>query len=113
MFDRDFDPMTTLLELQGQVLQIGRNVNQMAIAHNQMRELQTQMVEQMNKMIEAINQHDASLYDLHDRVRLLEAARQYENTNQTTHTFGTAQRENSDQNSHAGQENLRNRVQRP
>lgn len=111
MFDGDFDPMATLLELQGQVLQVGRNVNQVAIAHNQMRELQQQMVDQLTEMIKAINQHDVSLHDLHDRLRLLEAARQYENTNQTIHTFGTTQRENNNQDINVRQTNLRNDVQ--
>ncbi len=111
MFDGEFDPMATLLELQTQVLQVGCNVNQVAIAHNQMRELQQQMVEQMNQMIEAINKHDVSLYDLHDRLRLLEAARQYENTNQTIHTFGTTSREIDHQDIDAGQTHLRDDVQ--
>jgi methyl-accepting chemotaxis protein len=93
MYDKDFDPLTVLQDLQGQLLQCSKNINQLATAFNQNRELQQQMVNQMNQMIEAINQHDTSLYDLHDRVRLLEAARQYENTNQTIHTFGTTPRE--------------------
>jgi methyl-accepting chemotaxis protein len=111
MYDRDFDPLTVLQDLQGQVLQIGKNVTQIAIAHNQMRELQQQMVGQMNQMIEAINQHDTSLYDLHDRVRLLEAARQYENTKQTIHTFGTTSREIDNQNIDVGQTHMRDDVQ--
>lgn len=106
MFDNEFDPMATLLDLQGQVLQCSKNITQIATAFNQNRELQQQMVNQLNQMIEAINQHDASLYDLHDRLRLLEAARQYENTNQTRHTFGSAQREIDNQNTDAGQTNL-------
>jgi len=93
MYDKDFDPLTVLQDLQGQLLQCSKNINQLATAFNQNRELQQQMVNQMNQMIEAINQHDTSLYDLHDRVRLLEAARKYETTNQTSHTFGTTPRE--------------------
>jgi hypothetical protein len=80
MFDNEFDPMATLLDLQGQVLQCSKNITQIAAAFNQNRELQQQMIEQMNQMIEAINKHDVSLFDLHDRLRLLEAARQYDTT---------------------------------
>lgn len=111
MFDNEFDPMATLLELQTQVLQVGRNVNQVAIAHNQMRELQQQMVEQMNQMIEAINKHDVSLYDLHDRLRLLEAARQYEQNKTNIHTYDNYRAQTDDQNTNAGQANLRDDVQ--
>jgi uncharacterized protein YoxC len=112
MFDGDFDPMATLLELQGQVLQVGRNVNQIAIAHNQMRELQQQMVDQLNEMIKAINAHDVSLYDLHDRVRLLEAARQYETNKQNIHTYDNYRSTETDnQDIDVGQANLRNDVQ--
>lgn len=87
MYDDNFDPMATLLDLQGQVLQCSKNITQIATAFNQNRELQQQMVEQLNQMIAAINAHDVSLYDLHDRVRLLEAARQYETTKNNTNTY--------------------------
>lgn len=87
MFDGDFDPLTVLQDLQGQVLQISKNIHQIATAFNQNRELQQQMVDQINQQIEAINAHDVSLYDLHDRVRLLEAARQYETTKNNTNTY--------------------------
>jgi len=111
MFDADFDPMTTLLDLQGQVLQCGKNINQLAIAHNQMRELQQQMVEQLNQMIEAINAHDVSLYDLHDRVRLLEAARQYETNKDNTTTYDNYRTQIDNPNIDARQENLRDDIQ--
>lgn len=111
MYDRDFDPLTVLQDLQGQVLQIGKNVKQVAIAHNQMRELQQQMVDQLNQMIAAINQHDTSLYDLHDRVRLLEAARQYENNNTNIHTYPATATQIDNPNIDVGQANLRNDVQ--
>jgi hypothetical protein len=94
MFDADFDPMNQLLDLQTQVLQCSKNINQIAIAFNQNRELQQQMVEQLNQMIAAINAHDVSLYDLHDRVRLLEAARQYESNNTNIHTYTATQIDN-------------------
>lgn len=112
MFDGEFDPMATLLDLQGQVLQCGKNINQIAVAHNQMRELQQQMVNQLNEMIKAINQHDVSLYDLHDRVRLLEAARQYETNKNNIATYDNYRTQIDNQNIDAGQENLRDDVQR-
>ena len=112
MFDGEFDPMATLLDLQKQVLQSSKNLNQVAIAHNQMRELQQQMVNQLNQMIEAINQHDVSLYDLHDRVRLLEAARQYETNKNNIATYDNYRTQIDNQNTNAGQENLRDDIQR-
>ena len=87
MYDADFDPMAVILDLQGQVLQCSKNITQIAKALNQQTILHQQMVEQLNQMIQAINAHDVSLYDLHDRVRLLEAARQYETTKNNTTTY--------------------------
>lgn len=87
MYNDEFDPLRVLQDLQAQVLQCSKNITQIAAAFNQNRELQQQMVEQLNQMIQAINAHDVSLYDLHDRVRLLEAARQYETTKNNTTTY--------------------------
>lgn len=111
MYDQDFDPLRVLQDLQGQVLQVSKNLNQVAIAHNQMRELHQQMVEQLNQMIEAINAHDVSLYDLHDRVRLLEAARQYETTKNNTITYDTNTAKIDHQDSDVGTTHMRNDVQ--
>lgn len=111
MYDRDFDPLTVLQDLQGQLLQCSKNINKLATAFNQNRELQQQMVDQLNQMIAAINQHDTSLYDLHDRVRLLEAARQYENNNTNIHTYPATATQIDNPNIDVGQANLRNDVQ--
>jgi hypothetical protein len=112
MFDGEFDPMATLLDLQAQVLQSSKNLNQVAIAHNQMRELQQQMINQLNEMIKAINAHDTSLYDLHDRVRLLEAARQYETNKDNITTYDNYRTQIDNPNIDARQENLRDDIQR-
>ncbi len=90
MFDPDFDPYETLLQLQKQLKQCSDNIMQMARALNARNDQQQQIIDQLNKQTEAINNHDSMIYDIHDRLRLLEVARQYENTTKNdNHTSKT------------------------
>jgi hypothetical protein len=82
MFNHDFDPLQQLLDLQKQLLQCNNNITQLARNNHQRAELQTQMLEHLNKQTEAINNIDVTITELHNRVRLLEMARQYEQTNE-------------------------------
>ena len=110
MYDKDFDPLQSLADIQGQLLQCSKNITQIALAHNQARELQQQMITQLNEMTAAINAHDVSLYDLHDRVRLLEAARQYETTKNNHATYDNTT-ETDNQHLNVGQTNMPNDLQ--
>jgi hypothetical protein len=74
MFDGDFDPLHRLE-------QHGLIIKQLANSHNSTTELHKQLVEHVNQLIAAVNQQDLQINELHDRIRLLEVARQYENTN--------------------------------
>ncbi len=72
MFDPNFNPLEKLEYLTA--------TNQRLIdLHNQNTQLLKQVVEQINQHTEAINAHDLQINEIHNRVRLLEVARQYEN----------------------------------
>jgi hypothetical protein len=73
MFDPNFDPLSRLE-------QHGNLIKQLAHSHNSATELHKQLVDHVNQLIAAVNQQDLQINELHDRLRLLEVARQYEDT---------------------------------
>lgn len=73
MFDPNFDPLASLEKLNA-------TTRHLIELHNQNTQLLRQAVEQINQQTDAINAHDLQINQLHNRVRLLEVARQYENT---------------------------------
>lgn len=91
MLDPNFNPYDTLEEVQKQLKQCSNNIMQLATALNARGELLQQIIDQLNQQTTAINEHDRMIYEMHDRLRLLEVARQYENTtknnNQHSPTF--------------------------
>ena len=72
MFDPDFNPYDRLEKITQDILQLANAINFRG-------ELQTKMVEQLNRQTLAINDHESMIHELHNRIRLLEVARQYEN----------------------------------
>ena len=78
MLDPNFNPYDLLKELERQCLITARNVSELAKNLSQQATLQQQMLIHINQLTEAINRQDQAMTDLHNRVRLLEVAREYE-----------------------------------
>lgn len=110
MFDPNFNPLDTLEQLQKQLKQCSDNIIQLARALNARGDQQQQIIDQINQQTSAINSHDLQINDIHNRLRLLEVARQYENTtkNDNSHTIET---QDSDQDSNASGQDSRTKVQ--
>jgi hypothetical protein len=83
MFDPDFDPLTKLEKLDTQVNALHTLVQKLIESHNQNIELLKQIIEQINQQTGAINAHDLQINEIHNRLRLIEVARQYETITQT------------------------------
>jgi hypothetical protein len=77
MFRKDFDPLEQL-EQQQAITQ------KLTDAHAQNCILLKQIVEHVNILTEARNNHDLQINEMHNRLRLLEVARQYENQDHNT-----------------------------
>lgn len=77
MFDPNFDPLK-------QLEQLNFKVKELIEINNQSSELLRQVVSHLNKQTEAINSHDLQINAIHNRLRLLEVARQYENNPKDT-----------------------------
>lgn len=84
MFQKDFDPLQILHDLQGQVTQCSKNITQLALALNQQREMQEKIIAQLNEQTHAINALDTNQQDHDGRIRLMEIARQYESKSNDT-----------------------------
>ena len=75
MFDPNFNPLEKLEKLE--------QMNQRLLkAHADNCKLLQQLVVHVNQLTEARNNHDLQINEMHNRLRLLEVARQYE-TDQT------------------------------
>lgn len=75
-FDPNFDPLD-------QLEQLGKITNKLTEAHAQNCILLKQLVDHVNILTEARNSHDLQINDMHNRLRLIEVARQHEQTEQT------------------------------
>ena len=82
--EHDFDPYEQLLRAQHRIATIEGSIQQIAIAFNDRSTLLQQIVDNQEKLIDQLNLQDQQLNMMHNRIRLLEAARQYENNNQNT-----------------------------
>ena len=78
MFNKDFNPYEELQEIRRACEITSRQVSQLAKNLSQQATLAQQMVTQINSLTEAINQQSLQLEDLHNRMRLIEVARQYD-----------------------------------
>lgn len=76
MFDPNFNPLD-------QLEQLTKVTNKLTEAHAQNCVLLKQIVDHVNQLTEARNAHDLQINDMHNRLRLIEVARQYEQTEQT------------------------------
>ena len=89
--------MAQLEHLDEKVKALQEMVNYLVESHNKNITVLKQMVEQINQHTGAINAHDLQINDIHNRLRLIEVARQYEtnNTNiQAYDNYTTAQTDN-------------------
>jgi ABC-type transporter Mla subunit MlaD len=77
----NFDPYEELLRLQHKIVTIEGSIQQIAIAFNDRSNLLQQIVDNQTKLIDQLNLQDQQLNMMHNRIRLLEAARQHENKN--------------------------------
>jgi hypothetical protein len=84
MIDPDFNPYDLLEQLKGQVK--ASLINQARINESlaQQLELNRQMIDQINFMTDVINSQNGFINELHDRLQLIEIARQYDNNKTTT-----------------------------
>jgi hypothetical protein len=80
MFDPNFDPLTRLEKLDEKATALHDLVQRLTESHNQNIVLLKQIIEQINQQTGAINAHDLQINEIHNRLRLIEVARQYENT---------------------------------
>jgi len=80
MFDPNFDPLAELQELKKAQVRLLNNQSQLSKSAAEQLVLNGQMITLLNQQTEAINNIDLHVTDLHNRLQLLEIARQYENT---------------------------------
>jgi septal ring factor EnvC (AmiA/AmiB activator) len=71
MFSKDFDPLGDLQKMAKNQEIMAKNINEMVKAINERSDT-------INQLVTQINLQDLELTELHNRVRLLEAARQYD-----------------------------------
>jgi len=81
MIDPNFDPLAKLEHLDAKVKALQEMVNHLVESHNQNITVLKQVIEQINQQTGAINAHDLQINEIHNRLRLLEVARQYETNN--------------------------------
>jgi len=78
MLDPNYSPFDELEEVKRQCLITARTVGQVTQNLKQQATLGQQMVGHFNEMTEAVNNLSLQIEDLHNRIRLLEIARQYD-----------------------------------
>lgn len=83
MFDPNFDPLAELEKIREQNQLIISNHQQIARAFNEHATLLKQITQHLEEIGARLNIQDKELTDLHNRVRLLETVRQYENKKPT------------------------------
>jgi hypothetical protein len=81
MFDPKFNPYDALEQLQNHLTHCSNSVIKLAKAFESTSQLQEQIVTQLNQQTLTLNNQEQVIHQLHDRIRLLEIARQYENKN--------------------------------
>jgi septation ring formation regulator EzrA len=84
MFDPNYNPYEELEEVKRQCLITARTVSQVTQNLKQQATLGQQMLGHLNQMTEAVNNLSLQLEDLHNRIRLIEVARQYDNQYKNT-----------------------------
>ena len=78
MFNSDFNPYDDLEEVKRQTEIADRKTGQLAQNLSQQATLAQQMVSHLNHLSEIVNELSQQMEDLHNRIRLLEIARQYD-----------------------------------
>ena len=84
MLDPNYSPFDELEEVKRQCLITARTVSQVTQNLKQQATLGQQMLGHLNQMTEAVNNLSLQLEDLHNRIRLIEVARQYDNQYKNT-----------------------------
>jgi hypothetical protein len=81
MFDPAFDPLKLLQDMSRQVSEQAKLHQQITQALIQHRDTIEELITQLNANTEETQKINVNVKDIHDRLRLLEVARQYEQTN--------------------------------
>jgi ABC-type transporter Mla subunit MlaD len=84
MFDKKYDPYELLQNLARQHAKQSELVKQMTEALQQHRDIIEQLIAQLNQNTDYVHAQNADIKQIHDRLTLLEIARQYENTQDNT-----------------------------
>jgi hypothetical protein len=84
MLDPNYSPFDELEEVKRQCLITARTVSQVTQNLKQQATLGQQMLGHLNQMTEAVNNLSLQLEDLHNRIRLIEVARQYDSQYKNT-----------------------------
>lgn len=82
MFDPNFDPLEILKETQDHLKQCSDLVFKLSKELKLQVTLNHKIIDQLNLHTDVINRQEETIIELHNRLRLIEVARQYENTNQ-------------------------------
>jgi len=80
MIDPNFNPYDLIQDLQKQIVKCLNNQARITEQSAQQHQLNSQLIEQINQQTEIINRHDLVIHDLHNRLQLIEIARQYDTT---------------------------------
>jgi uncharacterized coiled-coil protein SlyX len=86
MMNPDFDPLADLEQLKKDSQQHHTNILEIARAFNNRGDQLQQLSDKVIEVCKWLNQQDLALTDLHNRLRLLEVARQNEQPNTTPST---------------------------
>jgi hypothetical protein len=90
MFDEngeDFDPYDLLQQHETLIMSAHRNILQITEHLDTRTQFIVGLTNEFNHLVEMVNQQEKIIDQLHNRLRLLEVARQYENIDKNNNTL--------------------------
>jgi hypothetical protein len=90
MFNEDgeqFDPYDLLQQHETLIMSAHRNILQITEHLDTRTQFIVGLTNEFNHLVEMVNQQEKIIDQLHDRLRLLEVARQYENIDKNNNTL--------------------------
>jgi len=88
MFDgEEFDPYDLLQQHETLIMSAHRNILQITEHLDKRTQFIVQLTTEFNQLVEMVNKQETVINQLHDRLRLLEVARQYENIDKNNNTL--------------------------
>jgi hypothetical protein len=88
MFDgEDFDPYDLLQQHETLIMSAHRNILQITEHLDNRTKFIVQLTNDFNHLVEMVNKQEKIIDQLHNRLRLLEVARQYENIDKNNNTL--------------------------